>query len=68
MTIQDDPTIARIREARRQISEMCDNDPDKLVAYYMEVQKQYQSRILKTPSRFEIVEGEANEEELVEVR
>ncbi len=65
--IQDDPTIARIREARRQISEMCDNDPDKLVAFYREVQKQYQSQIVKAPSIHKVADDETLDEEFVEV-
>lgn len=65
--IEDDPTIARIRDARRRISEMCDNDPDKLVAFYREVQKQYQSQIVKAPSRHESAEDEAFQEDFVEV-
>jgi len=40
---QNDPVIDEVRETRRQISERFDNDPVKLVAYYMELQKQYGS-------------------------
>lgn len=67
MTIDDDPTIARIREARRQISEQFDHDPDKLVAYYMELQKQHQSRILKAPDQSEVVGENVDETDLVGV-
>jgi len=46
MKPQDDPTIARIRETRHRISERCGHDPQKLVDYYIELQKKYQDRIL----------------------
>ena len=42
----EDPTLERIWEARRIIFARCDNDPKKLVAYYMERQKQNQHRML----------------------
>ena len=45
MKPQDDPTIARIRETRHRISERFDHDPQKLVAYYIELQKEYQDRL-----------------------
>jgi hypothetical protein len=46
MKPKDDPTIARIRETRHGISEWFGHDPQKLVAYYIELQKKYQDRIL----------------------
>ena len=46
MKPQDDPTISRIRETRHRISERFGHDPQKLVDYYIEFQKQYQDRIL----------------------
>ena len=46
MKPQDDPTIARIRETRHRISERFGHDPQKLVAYYIELQKKYQGRLL----------------------
>ena len=42
-----DPVIDEIREIRHRISARFDHDPARLVAYYMEVQKQYQDRLLK---------------------
>ena len=42
-----DPVIDEIREIRHRISARFDHDPAKLVAYYMEMQKQYQDRLLK---------------------
>jgi hypothetical protein len=47
MKEQDDPTIARVREARHQISEACGHDPQRLVDYYIELQKKYESRLQK---------------------
>ena len=48
MELKDDPVIAAIREVRHQISEECGHDPAKLVEYFMEIQKQYEDRLLKT--------------------
>jgi hypothetical protein len=38
--------IDEIREVRRRISARFDHDPERLVAYYMELQKQYEDRLL----------------------
>jgi hypothetical protein len=38
---EDDEEIARIREVRHRISEEFGHDPYRLVAYYMELQKQH---------------------------
>ncbi len=43
---RSDPTIERIREARRIISAKHDHDPKKIVDYYVEYQKKYETRIL----------------------
>jgi hypothetical protein len=43
-----DPVIDEIREVRRRISARVDHDPARLVAYYMELQKQYQHRLIET--------------------
>jgi hypothetical protein len=43
-----DPVIDEIREIRHRISARFDHDPARLVAYYMERQKEYQGRLLKT--------------------
>jgi len=34
-----DEVIAEIRAVRHAISERCDHDPEKLVAYYMELER-----------------------------
>ena len=44
--MKDNPTISRIREARHRISEKCDHDPQKLVAYYIDLQKKHQNRLV----------------------
>lgn len=43
--INDDPAIDEIRKIRCQISQRFDNDPKKLVAYYIELQKKYRHRL-----------------------
>jgi hypothetical protein len=43
----DDPVLEEIWEARRKISARCDNDPYKLVAYYIELEKQNPHRLLQ---------------------
>jgi hypothetical protein len=45
---QCDPVIDEIREVRNRISARFDHDPARLVAYYMELQKQYQDRLTET--------------------
>lgn len=51
----DDSIIARIRDARREISQEQNHDPRKLIAHYIELQKKYSPRLLESPS----VEDEA---------
>ena len=43
--MKDDPAIKRIRDVRHQISEEHGHDPKRLVAYYMELQRQRQEEI-----------------------
>jgi len=45
-TMQDDPAIASIREARHRISEQFDHDPKKLVEHYIRLQEQHKERLL----------------------
>jgi hypothetical protein len=45
---QSDPVIDEIREVRHRISARFDHDPTRLVVYYMELQKQYQDRLIET--------------------
>jgi len=44
--MNDEPTLTRIRKARQRISAKCGHDPEKLVEYYIELQKQYQDRLI----------------------
>jgi len=43
----DEPTLEQIWEVRRKIYARCDNDPQKLVAYFIERQKQNPQRLLQ---------------------
>jgi hypothetical protein len=42
-----DPVIDEIREVRHRISARFGHDPARLVAYYMELQKLYQDRLIQ---------------------
>lgn len=44
---QSDPVIDEIRDVRHRISARFGHDPERLVAYYMELQKQYEDRLIK---------------------
>ena len=49
---QADPVVDEIRAIRHRISERFDHDPQRLVAYYLELQEQYRERLIdptKTP-------------------
>ena len=43
---QADPVIDEIREVRRRISARVDHEPARLVAYYIELQKRYEDRLV----------------------
>jgi hypothetical protein len=45
----DDAVISSIRKVRHQTSEEQAHDPQKVVAYYLEIQKQYRERLLESP-------------------
>ena len=50
--MQPDPTLARIREARRRISEKCGHDPKRLVEYYIQLQeREYADWFVSPPER-----------------
>ena len=51
--IPSDPVIDEVREVRRRLSASFNHDPAQLVAYYMEKQKQYQDRLIKTAGSLE---------------
>ena len=43
-----DPVIDEIRDVRHRISARFGHDPARLVAFYMELQKQYEDRLIET--------------------
>ncbi len=43
--MKNDPVLDRIREARHIISKQCDHDPKKLVAYYLQRQKNHPHKL-----------------------
>ena len=45
---RSDPVIDEIREVRHRISARFGHDPTRLVSFYMEMQKQYQGRLIET--------------------
>ncbi len=45
--IESDPVIDEVREIRHRISERFDHNPSRLVAYYMELQKQFDDRLIR---------------------
>lgn len=47
----DDPVIDEIRDVRHHISARFGHDPTRLVAFYMEMQKQYQDRLIETAKK-----------------
>ena len=44
---RNDPVIDEIREVRRRISARFGHDPERLVAYYIELQRRYQDRLIE---------------------
>lgn len=56
---RSDPVIDEIREVRHRISARFDHDPARLVAYYMEMQMQYEDRLIKPVKEGEPIEPSA---------
>ena len=50
---QSDPVIDEVRKVRDRISARFGHDPERLVAYYIELQKQYRGRLIKAPKNAE---------------
>ncbi|MFL5537527.1 MAG: hypothetical protein ACJ8J0_00960 [Longimicrobiaceae bacterium] len=48
MKTPTDPTLARIRRVRHEISAECGHDPYKLVEYYIGLQEQHRERLVDT--------------------
>ncbi len=51
--IESDPVIDEVREVRHRISARFDHDPEKLVAYYIEMQKRHQERLVEAGKSIE---------------
>jgi len=51
MQDRTDPPIDEIREIRHRISERFGHDPERLVAYYMELQEKYRDRFVGAPRK-----------------
>jgi hypothetical protein len=45
--MQEDQAINRIREVRHRISEACNHDAHKLIAYYMKLQERHKERLIQ---------------------
>ena len=48
MSDNSDAPIDEIRQLRKQISERFQNDPVKLVAHYLQLQKKHGKRLIRT--------------------
>jgi hypothetical protein len=48
-----DPVIDEIRAVRHRISERVGHDPRRLVDYYLELQKQFEDRLISTSFKHE---------------
>ena len=55
----NDPVIDEIRQVRHQISEEYGHDPARLVAYYLELQKQHADRLIAGAKNSESTETPA---------
>jgi hypothetical protein len=55
----DDAPIEEIRELRQQISARFDNDPARLIEYYLKLQEQYRARLVNSPATEENKEQNA---------
>lgn len=52
--IKNDPPVDEVRETRHQISARFNHDPAQLVAYYLELQQQYQGRLMDSSKSKEV--------------
>ena len=44
--MKTESTIERIRRVRHEISEECDHDPQKLVAYFQKLQERHRGKLI----------------------
>ena len=56
--MEEDLTIAQIREIRHQISQQFNHDPKKIIEYYIGLQKKFQYRLLNIMDRKQKVADE----------
>jgi hypothetical protein len=49
--MKPDPTLARVREARHEISARFGHDPKRLIEHYIKLQEQHADRIVCPSSR-----------------
>jgi hypothetical protein len=54
---EGDEEIACVRAVRHRISERFGHDPYRLVAYYMELQKQHEDRLVHAPEPDSVADG-----------
>ncbi len=54
---EDEEEIARIREVRHLISEEFGHDPYRMVAYYMDLQKQHPEKLVRAPHTEPVAKG-----------
>lgn len=47
--MKHDPPIDELREIRQRISARFDNDPVRIVDYYIKLQEQYRDRLIDPP-------------------
>jgi hypothetical protein len=47
---QRDVVVDEVRAVRSRISARFDHDPVRVIAYYQELQKRYQDRLIETPA------------------
>lgn len=57
--MKKDEGIQVVRDVRKKISDEFDNDPGKLVAHYIDLQKRHSSRLIETVSRTPVVKPES---------
>ena len=48
--MKTESTLERIRRVRHEISEECDHDPKKLVAYFQELQQSHRDKLVSRKS------------------
>jgi hypothetical protein len=51
--MRTESTIERIRRIRHELSEECDHDPRKLVAYFQKLQQRHQDRLVSSKRALE---------------